>query len=566
MATPLRVLIVEDSEDDVLLLERELRRGGLTPDVMHVDSPNALIRALACQHWNLIITDHNMPGFDSNEVLTLVHNSQLDIPIIIVSGSIGEDVAVSAMKAGAHDYIMKDNLARLIPAIERELREAETRRARGQAEEKLRHLAYHDSLTNLVNRNTFEERLKNALSSAKERDLHHALLYLDLDQFKIINDTCGHVAGDELLRQLAMVLQKPIRDRDTLARLGGDEFGVLLEGCPLSQAEVISKRFLKEINDLRFSWQDSIFSIGVSIGVVSITKQSGGLGDILSAADMACYAAKDLGRNRIHVYSETDADVARKHGEMQWVSHINQALEDNRFFLYQQSIIPLGSNGVGANHCEFLLRLRKKNGDMVTPGAFIPAAERFGLMTTLDRWTVKTAFAHVAELHKGNGDRRRLGTFFINLSGTSLGDDGLLSFISEQLAEHALTPECICFEITETAAITNLKKAIEFINGVKDHGCRFALDDFGSGLSSFSYLKTIPVDFLKIDGSFIKDMIDDHMDRVIVEAINNIGHVAGLHTIAEFVETEEILDKLRSIGVDYAQGYGIDAPHPLSVE
>ncbi len=564
MATPLRVLVVEDSEDDALLLVRELHRGGFSPSIRRVDSRDDLITALSDEAWDLVITDHNLPGFSSALALAAVQETGQDLPVIIVSGSIGEDIAVAAMKTGAHDYIMKDNLTRLVPAIQRELREVETRRAHRKAEETIRHMAYHDALTGLTNRHEFERRLRRALSSTHERDTQHALLYLDLDQFKIINDTSGHVAGDELLKQLAVVLQGPIRESDTLARLGGDEFGVLLENCPVDRAMKIAEGLLQAIKDFRFTWRDKTFALGVSIGLVAVKDDGKTMTDVLSAADMACYSAKDKGRSRIHFYSDDDAELAQRHGEMEWVSRINLALEQDRFVLHKQCIIPLGRHGATAQHCEFLVRMLADDGSLILPGAFIPAAERYDLMPQLDRWVINAAFSHVAEsLVGGNSSEEPQGTCFINLSGASLSDDNFFAYIEARLEEYEIPRNLICFEITETAAIANLSKAVGFIEGIKDAGCYFALDDFGSGLSSFSYLKTIPADFLKIDGMFVRDMLDDPMDNAIVEAINSIGHTAGLLTIAEFVETPAIKDKLRAIGVDYAQGFGIERPKPL---
>ena len=564
MSERLRVLIVEDSEDDAMLVLRELRRGGFEPEMERVDNQDELRRALRQRNWDVVITDHNMPGFSSEAALETVKETGLDVPVIIVSGSIGEDIAVAAMKTGAHDYIMKDNLKRLVPAIERELREVETRRAHRMAEETIRHMAYHDALTGLTNRHEFERRLRRALYHAQEEGAQHALLYLDLDQFKIINDTCGHIAGDEMLKQVAVVLQQPIRETDTLARLGGDEFGVLLENCPQDRAEAIARALLQEIRDFRFVWQDKTFALGVSIGLVMITGDGKTLTDVLSAADMACYAAKDRGRGRVHVYSDNDADLAQRQGEMQWVARINHALEENRFELFRQCIVPLAGQDDGAVHCEFLVRMREADGELVLPGAFIPAAERYNLMPALDRWVIDAVFRHVAQHGPPVAGANGRTLCFINLSGASLSDDTFFAYIRDKLDEYRIPRGTVCFEITETAAIANLGTAVEFIQEIREAGCLFALDDFGSGLSSFSYLRTIPADFLKIDGIFVRDMVEDPMDAAIVEAINSIGHVAGLRTIAEFVESAAIRERLRAVGVDFAQGFGISAPEPLA--
>ncbi|HEC19431.1 MAG TPA: EAL domain-containing protein [Gammaproteobacteria bacterium] len=561
MSVALRILLVEDSEDDALLLKRELQRAAYDPTVLRVEDGPTMQQALRQQHWDVVVTDHNIPGFSSEEAIAIAKECKPDIPVIIVSGSIGEDIAVAAMKMGAHDYIMKDNLKRLVPAIERELREAEMRRSHRLAEATIYHLAYHDQLTGLVNRNEFDRHLNNALASAKCDDVSHVLLYLDLDQFKVINDTCGHQAGDELLSQLALVLREEVRGNDILARLGGDEFGLLLENCPLDKAQEIAEDLRALISDFRFVWRDKTFSIGVSIGMAKITKEAQGADEVLGAADIACYAAKDLGRDRVHVYRDNDTELRRRHSEMQWVARIKNALEEGRFVLHQQAMKSL-SRFNGAVQCvEFLVRMVDEENRLIMPGAFIPAAERYGIMPLLDRWVVRSVITHLARnlpLHDENHS-----VFFINLSGHSFDDEDFPVFIRQQINHYGIAPEMLCFEITETAAISNLSEAVNFINEIRGFGCQFALDDFGSGLSSFSYLKTLPVDYLKIDGSFVRDLDVDPMNFAIVQAINEIGHVAGLSTIAEFVENEQTLESLRGIGVDMVQGYCIARPEAL---
>lgn len=561
MSRPLRLILVEDSEDDALLVLRELSRSGFAAHHTRVDSAAALRAALDGGTWDIVITDHNMPGFNSAEALAIVREKDADIPVIIVSGSIGEDIAVAAMKGGAHDYIMKDNLARLAPAIERELRDAQTRQAHRQARQTIEHMAYHDALTGLANRFEFENQLRRALETTPYGHLH-ALLYVDLDQFKIINDTCGHVAGDELLRQVARLLKGPIRGADTLARLGGDEFGVLLLECSLAHAQRIGEHMLELIRDFRFTWQGKSFGVGASIGLVMLDRSGLTLADVLRQADMACYAAKDRGRNRIQIYLPDNLELLRLHGEMEWVNRINHALEHDRFEIHHQRMVALNGASHG-NCCEFLVRMRAADdGGLILPGAFIPAAERYGLMPKLDRWVVSHSFAELAAC-RAAGNALGQGIAFVNLSGATLNDEDFLAYAKEALERTRLPAESICFEITETAAIANLNHALAFIDGVKSLGCHVALDDFGAGLSSFSYLKTLPADFLKIDGAFIRDMLDDPMDAAIVEAISSIGHVAGLKTIAEFVETEAIRARLVEIGVDYAQGFAIHRPEPL---
>ncbi|MGD8498293.1 MAG: diguanylate cyclase, partial [Chromatiales bacterium] len=428
----LRVLLAEDSEDDALLLVRELRRGGYAPEFTRVESDEAFWAALTDGEWDLVISDHNMPDLDAGRALELLHRSGLDIPFIIVSGSIGEEVAVEAMRSGAHDYIMKSNLRRLLPAVQRELREAVRRRAHRAAQETIRHLAFHDSLTGLANRLEFERRLQAALQSAQEREQTHVLLYMDLDQFKIINDTCGHMAGDELLRRLAGVLAREVRDSDTLARLGGDEFGILLESCPVEVATKIAEGLLEKVKAFRFSWNDKGFHVGASIGMVTIHPETASVSEALSRADMACYAAKELGRNRIHVPAEGDAELARRHGEMQWVARINSALEEGRLLLYHQCVMPLAA-AADSGSCEFLLRLRETDGRVVEPEVFIPAAERFNLMPTLDRWVIQNVCRRLAGSRPACAPRCRVERFFLNLSGTSLSTEGLLGFIMDQV-------------------------------------------------------------------------------------------------------------------------------------
>jgi diguanylate cyclase (GGDEF)-like protein len=559
MNSPLRVLIVEDSEDDALLVVRELTKGGFHAEHRRVDSPDTLQDALTADGWDIVITDHNLPEFGSEAAIKQVREADLDLPIIIVSGAIGEDIAVAAMKSGAHDYIMKSNLSRLVPAVERELREAQNRQRQRVAELELHYLAYHDPLTGLCNRIGFEQRLNKAIACAGE-GTQHALFYLDLDQFKIVNDTSGHVAGDELLKQIATLLRGPVREADTLARLGGDEFGVLLENCNLQQALPVAERMLQLIRDFRFTWMKKSFNIGVSIGLVMLDNPDQSHNELMRAADMACYAAKDKGRGRIHLYRPDDVELTKRRGEMEWVSQIDRALEEDRFVLFQQSIVAL--DVVTGPTCEFLLRLRGDDGALILPGAFIPAAERYDLMPRIDRWVVEHVFDHLARRFAATpADAERI--YFINLSGATLGDESFLPFVKAALARAAIPPQSVCFEVTETAAIGNLSNALSFINDVKSMGCKVALDDFGSGLSSFSYLKTLAADFLKIDGAFVRNMLADPMDVAIVQAINDIGHVAGLQTIAEFVEHDDIRSGLTDIGVNFAQGWAIHRPQAV---
>ncbi|WP_455204442.1 EAL domain-containing protein, partial [Kaarinaea lacus] len=419
--------------------------------------------------------------------------------------------------------------------------------------------AAHDGLTALVNRREFEIILDRLINDVRVNDKTHALLYMDLDQFKLINDTCGHVAGDELLKQLAQILKTKIRESDTLARLGGDEFGLLLEGCHLQQAEKIALQLLDTVQEFRFVWQDKTFTLGMSIGIAPIDEHSKDLVTTLSAADAACFIAKDKGRNRLWLHHSEDEDVVQQHGEMQWAARINEALDNERFVLYVQHVNPIKNDHDGIYH-EFLLRLKEINGRLVAPMAFIPAAERYGIMTSIDRWVVKNVFSW---LHENQSSFPATDIFSINISGQSLTNDQFLNYCIEEYQKASINPQQLCLEITETAAIANWRHASRFLSALKELGFKIALDDFGSGMSSFAYLKNLTLDYVKIDGSFVKDMAEDQLDRTLVAAINQIGQVMGLKTIAEFVDNPHTLELLQQIGVDYAQGFGIHKPEPL---
>ncbi|MBT8080007.1 MAG: EAL domain-containing protein [Gammaproteobacteria bacterium] len=422
--------------------------------------------------------------------------------------------------------------------------------------------ATHDSLTGLVNRREFERRLQRTLETARLENVEHALCYVDLDQFKVINNSCGHAAGDELLRQIAAMLRGQVRKRDTLARLGGDKFAILMERCPLAPAERVANALLEAISDFRFAWEHHNFNIGVSIGLVPITEISPNITGILAAADSACYAARDEGCNRVHTFRPDDVELARRHGEMQWVSRIQRALDEDRFQLTYQPIVPVDGLNHGNPHYELLLRMKDEAGNIVRPSSFMPAAERYNLATKIDRWVIRSAFKWLSR-HREHLERLYLCQ--INLSGLSLGNGDYLEFVIDQLHEANITPQNICFEITETAAIADLSSATHFIKVLKERGCRFALDDFGCGLSSFAYLKHLPVDIVKIDGVFVKDIVDDSLDLAMVKSINDIAQAMGKKTIAEWVESEAILQKLKlpEIGVNFAQGYHIGRPRPI---
>lgn len=425
----------------------------------------------------------------------------------------------------------------------------------------LSYQASHDTLTGLINRREFEAKLHFLMEATRGRaDRRHALVYVDLDQFKVVNDTCGHPAGDRLLKQVTLLLQTRVRTRDVLARLGGDEFGLLLEDCGLDQAVNIAENIRQAIREFRFVSGPHALNIGASIGVVEINSRSESAASVMSAVDVACYTAKEGGRDRIHVYRA--GEVPQRHREMQWVSRVQRAADEGRFELYCQriqAVSPLAVEHDGG-HYELLVRMRDEEGRLVQPGEFIPAAERYNLMPVIDRWAIREALRRFAA-RQGSGQRHSLA---LNLSGTTLNDERFLEFLMGELDQVALEPGALCFEITETAAITNMANVVYFMRQLKSRGVRFALDDFGSGLSSFSYLKTLPVDILKIDGQFVENVVRDPVDRSMVSAICQVARTMGLVTCAERVETPEALEVLAQLGIDYAQGYLFGQPAPAS--
>ncbi len=426
---------------------------------------------------------------------------------------------------------------------------------------KLEYQASHDSLTDLINRKEFDRQLILFTQDSLRKDQTHTLLYIDLDQFKIVNDTCGHAAGDALLKQLSELIDGVLRRGDIFARLGGDEFGILLDQCPLKNGIAIAESIRKTAEQFRFVWNETGFSIGTSIGIVAITPECADAETLLEQADEACYSAKELGRNRYHVYTEKDDKVIRRQGEMNWLGKVNAALAEDRFVLFKQTILPLYKGGGSKeNHIEILVRMIETDGTVVAPNAFIPAAERYGLMSKVDYWVVNRTMSWFRDNPQ---KMRELELCNINLSGKSLSDDALLSYIETQFDSPEIDASKFCFELTETAAVSNLTLAINFMQRLKLKGCLFALDDFGSGMSSFGYLKSLPVDYLKIDGMFVKDIVNDKVSMAMVASINEVGHVMGKRTIAEFVENEEILVHLTKMGVDFAQGYCISKPVPL---
>ena len=437
----------------------------------------------------------------------------------------------------------------------------------------LSHQASHDPLTGLVNRREFERRLQLLLDQSGNQPRQHALLFLDLDRFKVVNDTCGHNAGDELLRQITSLLQPLLRDSDTFARVGGDEFAVLLENCTTVSATRIAEKLCKTVCEFRFAWRDQVFPIGVSIGLVNFNNDELGLADLLTAADGACYQAKDGGRNRVHQFTPAQAGNGPARGEHDWRGRIQHAIDTDAFALLSQEVRALGVVGRSVPHYEILLRMKDDAGNHVLPSAFLPAAERYGMMPIIDRWCMRHAFAHHATLQvlpslvlaDGSPDpmvRQDPARMIcsIGVSASALNDPLFAVFLNDLFAEFSLPHASICFQIAETTAIAHLSKTLQFIDAMKPRGCLFALDDFGSGMSSFAYLAHLRVDFLKIDGAFIMDMADDPIDRAKVEAINHVGHAMGIRTIAKQVEDQATVDKLRAIRVDHAQGSAVATP------
>lgn len=426
--------------------------------------------------------------------------------------------------------------------------------------EEIAHQATHDELTDLVNRREFERRATALVSGAAAPGKGSALLYIDLDQFKVVNDSCGHSAGDRLLKDIGRLLRESVRTTDTIARLGGDEFAILLQNCPPAVAERIAQRIVHQVADYHFHWSDKSFHVGASIGLVIVDEGIRDFSSLMTAADTACYTAKEKGRHRVQLYRSDDADMIRQQDQLDWVSRINHALDNDRFVLYYQRLFPINPDQGLRPHCEILVRMLDSQQQLVPPNAFIPAAERFGLMPAIDRWVIRHVFQTLAQ--RTQSRRNEQEVVGINISGTSLSENGFADWVRDQFEIHDVNPGSICFEITETAAISDMDRALEFIHAMHGLGCTIALDDFGSGMSSFNYLKQLGADYLKIDGAFIKDMADNEVDSAMAEAINRVGQVMGIRTVAEYVENDRILARLRKLGVDYAQGFGVHRPEP----
>ena len=421
--------------------------------------------------------------------------------------------------------------------------------------------ATHDPLTGLFNRREFESRVQAALADTQKTGADHVVCYMDLDHFKIVNDSSGHAAGDELLTQITQLIQAHIRETDTLARLGGDEFGLLLEECEARRAQLIASEIIAAVNGFNFAWGAKAFTVGISIGMTAITAEHSRVAEVLGEADCACYWAKEQGSHRGCVYLASDMNLAARRSETGWVARINAAFKDKRFVLYHQTYRSLNSSDAHADHLEVLIRMIGEDGGIIAPGRFLPAAERYNLMPEIDRWVIHEVFSRYHYLVAERGGLPL--TCAINLSGASINSEGFLEFIRKQAHTYKLSPGAICFELTETVAVNNLQAAAEFIRECKAIGFQFALDDFGTGTSSFGYLKNLPVDYLKIDGSFVQTIEHDKVDQAMVETINHIGHLLGKRTVAEYAENDAIIEMLKAIHVDYAQGYGVCPPKPL---
>ncbi len=547
------ILIADDDKATRVLLRRVMEREGYK--VVAAETGTEAVRLCQSLAVDLILLDYIMPELDGVDACAQIRtfDRYKATPILMIT-SLDDDASIQrALVCGASDYITKPIL---LPVLRQRVRHLLASR---RAERFMRHLAYHDSLTALPNREYFHQRLSEILADPAGRAGQHAVMYIDLDQFKIVNDSCGHSAGDQLLRQLAHVLQTALRKDDLVARLGGDEFGVLLLDCDAEQACQVAEKLREAVAGFRFFWDSRIFTVGASIGVVPLEGDSIPVATVLSAADAACYAAKESGRNKVQVYRPENEELRQRRTEMGWVNRIRRAMDEQRLRLRYQPIAALASPGDPMQHFEVLVSMVDENGVLIGPDAFIPAAERYNLMPSIDRWVIDTALRFVGSLP----DDHPMQTCSINLSGSSLTDEGLLQYVVSKLNEYDVSPNLVCFEITETATIANMNRALRLISELRARGCRFALDDFGTGLASFAYLKHLPVDFLKIDGTFVKNIVHDPVNLAIVKATNEIGHALGLKTIAEYVEDIETLEALRQLGVDYGQGFGIARPKLL---
>ena len=523
--------------------------------------------------YAVIVSDMRMPEMDGVALLNHLAQSHPETVRIMLTGNSDQQTAMDAVNQGhVFKFLTKPCSAQdLKKTLEEALQQYRTDQERVAASQhnavtvqhlsaKLSHQSRHDILTGLANRLAFEIRLTSALESAKQEGRNHIFCFLDIDYFHRINDACGNTAGDELLRQLGGLLSHHRRSGDMTARLGSDQFGLLLGDCSLDDGQKIIQELHEQLKQFTFHWEEGSYDLSVSIGLLPIDSESESISALFSAAETACNVAKDQGRNRIHIGDAKDAMLTQRLNEIQWINRINRALKEDRFRLYYQTIEPINQMESEGDHYEILIRMAGDNGQIIAPGEFLPAAEHYHLSPQIDRWVIRNT---IGWLNDHPEQLRDLTLCSINLSGLSMGDEGMLTFIQETLAQSEVPPSKICFEVTETAAIAHLDAAIFFMQTLKSSGIRFSLDDFGTGLSSFAYLRTLPVDFLKIDGMFVKQIDRNIIDWTMVKSINDMGQIMGKQTIAEFVENEDIYNQLREIGANYAQGFLLSKPRPL---
>ena len=550
MSKLLRVLIVEDSENDALLLLRGLSRGGFEPEFKRVETPEAMAAALSAQPWDIIVSDYSMPHFSGLAALWVLKQSGLDLPFILVSGTIGEDVAVEAMKAGAHDYVMKGNLQRLGTAIERELREAEVRKERKQTEERLKYLAQYDPLTNLPNRNLLYERMEQALVSSRHESKPLALILMDLDHFKEINDTIGHHAGDLLLQQVGLRLQGALRKTDTVARLGGDEFGVLLPGVDEEGATLAARQLLKALEP-PFVIGELTMHARASIGIAFFPTHGEDRDTLMRRADIAMYLAKQSA-NGYAVYSPEHDSYSPE--RLALIAELHRTIDNNQLFLAYQPKINLGTGTITG--LEALARWQHPKIGLIPPDQFIPMAERTGFIKSLTLWGLKAALSQSRYwLQHGVGV-----PVSVNLSARILHDGGFPDRMEELLESYGIAPEQLELEITESVIMTDPAHALDILTRISRMGVGLSIDDFGTGYSSLAYLKKLPVNAVKIDKSFVIHMIKDQSDAQIVRSTIELAHNLGLKVIAEGIETREVWDRLVALGCDEGQGYYMSRP------
>jgi diguanylate cyclase (GGDEF)-like protein len=523
--------------------------------------------------YAVVVSDMRMPHMDGVELLNRLAAKYPDTIRIMLTGNSDQQTAMDAVNQGrVYKFLTKPcSAADLKTTLEEALtlyRTEQQKQAISQHQAtavehlsaKLSHQSRHDILTGLANRLAFDKRLTAAVETARQEGRTHVFCYLDIDHFHRINDACGYTAGDELLRQLAGLLSHHRRSGDMSARLGSDQFGLILGDCSLEDGQKIIQKLHEELKQFTFHWEEASYDLSVSIGLLPIDSESESNAALFSAAETACNVAKDQGRNRIHVGSAQDAMLTQRLSEIQWIKRINQALSENRFLLYYQTIVPINPIELEGDHYEILIRMKGDEGQIIPPGEFLPAAEHYHLSPQIDRWVIRNT---IGWLDDHPDQLEELATCSINLSGLSIGDEEMLSFIKNTLSQSNVPPTKICFEVTETAAIAHLDAAIFFMQQLKAIGIRFSLDDFGTGLSSFAYLRTLPVDFLKIDGMFVKQIDRNIIDWTMVKSINDMGQIMGKQTIAEFVENEDIYNQLNEIGANYAQGFLMSKPRPL---